>query len=310
MRHAKMLTRNRYFTFLTIKAKNLLLILVAGFLSAQQTPQELVTKMSRGLNLGNVLSAPVEGNWSGAATEQYFIDVANAGFKNVRIPMDFFGSRTTGSTSSFNPSANTSTTVDRAQFQVSASYLNRLEEVIIWGLDQGLVMVLDFNGATLKSEFIYTFDSEKGEYTHPTSAKRAADLSKFYSIWEQIADRFKNYSDDLVFEVINEPYFHISEAEMNEINSEVISIVRASGGNNATRKIIITGGTKNSYEAITTIGSQIINNDDYLIATYHYYRPFQFTKSSDYRFNTNSWGSNADKNTVDNEFDIVLNWAN
>ena len=101
MRREKMLTRNRYFTCLTIKAKNLLLLLVAGFLSAQQTPQELVTKMSRGLNLGNVLSATVEGNWSGAATEQYFIDVANAGFKNVRIPMDFFGSRTTGSTSSF-----------------------------------------------------------------------------------------------------------------------------------------------------------------------------------------------------------------
>jgi endoglucanase len=310
MRHAKMLTRNRYFTFLTFKAKNLLLILVAGFLSAQQTPQELVNKMGRGINLGNVLSASVEGNWSGAATEQYFIDVAQAGFKNVRIPMDFFGSRTTGSTSSFNPSANTSTTVDRAQFQVRASYLDRLEEVITWGLNQGLVMVLDFHGATLKSEFIYTFDSEKGEYTHPTSAKRAADLSKFYSIWEQIADRFKNYSDDLVFEVINEPYFHISAAEMNEINCEVISIIRAAAGNNEKRKIIITGGTKNSYEAITTIGSQIINNDDYLIATYHYYLPFQFTKSSDSRFNTNSWGSNADKNTVDNEFDIVLNWAN
>jgi len=310
MRREKMLTRNRYFTCLTIKAKNLLLLLVAGFLSAQQTPQELVTKMSRGLNLGNVLSAPVEGNWSGAATEQYFIDVANAGFKNVRIPMDFFGSRTTGSTSSFSSSANTSTTVDRAQFQVSTSYLNRLEEVIIWGLNQDLVIVLDFHGATLKSEFIYTFDADELDYTHPSSAKRAADLAKFYSIWEQIADRFKNYSDDLVFEVINEPYFHISEAEMNEINSEVISIVRASGGNNTTRKIIITGGTKNSYEAITTIGSQIINNDDYLIATYHYYRPFQFTKSSDYRFNTNSWGYNEDKNTVDNEFDIVLNWAN
>jgi endoglucanase len=310
MRQEKMPIKNSHKIFMINNTKNLLLILVAGFLSAQQTPQELVTKMSRGLNLGNVLSAPVEGNWSGAATEQYFIDVANTGFKNVRIPMDFFGSRTTGSTSSFSSSANTSTNVDRAQFQVSASYLNRLEQVITWGLNQGLVIVLDFHGATLKSEFIYTFDADESEYTHPSSAKRAADLAKFYSIWEQIADRFKNYSDDLVFEVINEPYFHISEAEMNEINSEVISIVRASGSNNATRKIIITGGTKNSYEAITTIGSQIINNDDYLIATYHYYRPFQFTKSSDYRFNTNSWGSNEDKNTVDNEFDIVLNWAN
>jgi len=310
MRQEKMPIKNSHKIFMINNTKNLLLILVAGFLSAQQTPQELVTKMSRGLNLGNVLSAPVEGNWSGAATEQYFIDVANTGFKNVRIPMDFFGSRTTGSTSSFSSSANTSTNVDRAQFQVSASYLNRLEQVITWGLNQGLVIVLDFHGATLKSEFIYTFDADESEYTHPSSAKRAADLAKFYSIWEQIADRFKNYSDDLVFEVINEPYFHISEAEMNEINSEVISIVRASGSNNATRKIIITGGTKNSYEAITTIGSQIINNDDYLIATYHYYRPFEFTKSSDYHFNTNSWGSNADKNTVDNEFDIVLNWSN
>ena len=119
------------------------------------------------------------------------------------------------------------------------------------------------------------------EYTYPTSAKRAADLAKFYSIWEQIANRFKDYSDDLIFEVINEPYFHISAAEMNDINNEVISIVRSSGGNNLTRKVIITGGTKTSYQAITTIDPQIINSDNFVIATFHYYRPFSFTKSSD-----------------------------
>ena len=310
MRLEKMPKTNNSSYILINNLKNLLLVLVAGFLSAQQTPQELVTKMGRGINLGNVLSAPIEGNWSGAATEQYFIDVANAGFTNVRIPIDFFGSRTSGSTTSFSSNENTTFTGSRSDFVVSNSYLDRLETVIGWGLANNLVVVLDFHGATLKSEFIYTFDADKSEYTHPTSAKRAADLAKFYAIWEQISNRFKDYTDDLVFEVINEPYFHISEADMNEINSEVISIVRATGGNNTTRKIIITGGTKNSYEAITTIGSQIINNDDYLIATYHYYRPFQFTKSSDYRFNDNSWGSNTDKNTVDNEFDVVQNWAN
>ena len=301
--------KNSTINYTITNFKNLLFLLVAGFLSAQQTPQELVTKMGRGLNLGNVLSAPVEGNWAGAATEQYFIDVANAGFKNVRIPIDFFGSRTTGSTSSFNSSANTSTTVDRSQFQVSTSYLNRLEEVITWGLNQGLVIVLDFHGATLKSEFIYTFDSSESSYTHPTSAKRAADLAKFYSIWEQISDRFKNYSDDLVFEVINEPYFHISASEMDEINAEVISIVRASGGNNSTRKIIITGGSSNSYEAPLEISNGILNSDDYLIATFHYYRPFSFTKSTSMNFNDNNWGSLSEKSTVDSEFDIVKNWA-
>lgn len=310
MRREKMpKTSNSSYTSIT-NFKNLLLVLVAGFLSAQQSPQALVAEMGRGINLGNVLSAPTEGNWAGAATEQYFIDVANAGFTNVRIPMDFFGTRTSGSNAGYSVNASTNFTGSRSDYIVSTTYLNRIEQVIQWGLDNNLIVILDFHGATLKSEFIYTFDADESEYTHPTSAKRAADLAKFYAIWEQISDKFKNYSDDLIFEVINEPYFHISASEMDEINAEVISIIRNSGGNNTTRKIIITGGTKNSYEAITTIGSQIINNDDYLIATYHYYRPFQFTKSSDYRFNDNSWGSNTDKNTVDNEFDVVQNWAN
>jgi endoglucanase len=302
--------KNSTINYTITNFKNLLLLLVAGFLSAQQTPQQLVTKMGRGLNLGNVLSAPVEGNWAGAATEQYFIDVANAGFKNVRIPMDFFGTRTSGSNAGYSTNANTSFTGTRSDYVVSSTYLNRIEQVIQWGLNQGLVIVLDFHGATLKSDFIYTFDSEKGEYTHPTSAKRAADLSKFYSIWEQIADRFKNYSDDLIFEVINEPYFHISASEMDEINAEVISIVRASGGNNSTRKIVVTGGSQNSFRAITSIGNQIINSDNYLIATFHYYLPFSFTKSSDYRYNENNWGTNQDKNDVDADFQTVADWAN
>jgi len=310
MRLEKMPKKNSTINYTITNFKNLLLLLVAGFLSAQQTPQQLVTKMGRGLNLGNVLSAPVEGNWAGAATEQYFIDVANAGFKNVRIPMDFFGTRTSGSNAGYSTNANTSFTGTRSDYVVSSTYLNRIEQVIQWGLNQGLVIVLDFHGATLKSDFIYTFDSEKGEYTHPTSAKRAADLSKFYSIWEQIADRFKNYSDDLIFEVINEPYFHISASEMDEINAEVISIVRASGGNNSTRKIVVTGGSQNSFRAITTIGNQIINSDNYLIATFHYYLPFSFTKSSDYRYNENNWGTNQDKNDVDADFQTVADWAN
>jgi endoglucanase len=289
--------------------KSLLLILAAGFLNAQQTPQQLVGKMGRGINLGNVLSAPLEGNWSGAATEQYFIDVAEAGFKNVRIPIDFFGTRTSGDTSQYSDEANTTFTGSRADFTVDPLYFDRLEQVISWGLAKNLVIVLDFHGATLKSEFIYTFDESEDEYTDPTSAKRAADLAKFFSIWEQIANRFKDYSDDLVFEVINEPYFHISAAKMNDINNEVISIVRSSGGNNVTRKVIITGGTKNSYEAITTIDPQIINSDNYLIGTFHYYRPFSFTKSSNFNFDDNSWGSQSDKNSIDSEFDVVQNWA-
>ena len=177
---------------------------------AQSSPNEMITKMGRGINLGNVLSAPVEGNWSGAATEQYFIDVAEAGFKNVRVPIDFYGYRTQGDTTTYSSQENTVFNGSRSDFNVNPTYLNRIEEVIGWGLEQGLIIVLDFHGANLKEEFIYTFDSGKSEYTHPSSAKRLADVEKFYSIWEQIAERFKDYNDNLIFEVINEPYFHIS----------------------------------------------------------------------------------------------------
>ena len=309
MKRERRLKKNSFSFLNLVIITNLLLILAAGFLSAQQTPQQLVDKMGRGINLGNVLSAPVEGNWSGAATEQYFIQVSDAGFSNVRIPIDFFGTRTSGDTSQYPADANTTFTGSRADFIVDPFYFDRLEQVIGWGLAQNLVIILDFHGATLKSEFIYTFDDSEDEYTHPTSAKRAADLAKFYSIWEQIAERFKDYNDDLIFEVINEPYFHISAAEMNDLNNEVISIIRSSGGNNITRKVIVTGGTKNSYEAITTIDPQILNNDNYLIGTFHYYRPFSFTKSSNFNFDDNSWGSQSDKNNVDSEFDVVQNWA-
>ena len=118
MKQEKRLKKNSFSFLNLVIITNLLLILVAGFLNAQQTPQQLVNKMGRGLNLGNVLSAPVEGNWSGAATEQYFIDVAEAGFSNVRIPIDFFGTRTFGDTSQYSNEANTTFTGSRSDFTV------------------------------------------------------------------------------------------------------------------------------------------------------------------------------------------------
>ena len=70
--------------------------MVPILLFAQKTGAEMVEDMGRGINLGNVLSAPAEGDWAVAVTEQYFIDIKNAGFTNVRIPVDFFGTRTSG----------------------------------------------------------------------------------------------------------------------------------------------------------------------------------------------------------------------
>ena len=229
--------------------------------------------MGRGINLGNTLSAPVEGNWAPIVHEQYFVDLAEAGFSNVRIPADFFGSRTNGQTSVWSTLANTTDQYDGGveDFTVSSVYLDRVENIIDWSLNQGLYTVLDFHGAELKTEFLETFNSTNSSYTHPTSAKRAADLMKFESIWTQIAYRFVDHPLELIFEVVNEPYFELNDVEMDFINLMIIDAIRSTGGNNSTRQIIITGGGSNSYQAPSTIGDEVLNHDSNLIASFHYY---------------------------------------
>lgn len=281
---------------------------------SQITPQQMIGDMSRGLNLGNVLSAPVEGNWAPAFTETYFEDVESAGFKTVRIPIDFFGTRTTGDTSSYSKNEGTaaSYTGSTSDYVVSSSYLDRIEQVITWSLNHKLITILDFHGSTIKSEFLYTFSPKSkwsAYYTHPTSAKRSADNDKFRAIWTAVANRFKNYSYNLIFEVINEPYFWLSDSEMDTLNSDIISIIRNSANNNTDRNIIITGGTKNSYEAPLQIGNAILNSDDNLIATFHYYWPRDFTASSGENENDFDWGNTADKTAIDTDFGAVKTWS-
>ena len=294
------------------------IIVFAIFLSisivsySQTGPEEMVAQMGRGINLGNVLSAPLEGNWAPAVYEQFFMDVANEGFTNVRIPIDFFGTRTSGDTSIYASNSGTSENYSGSptDYVIDAAYLDRVEEVVNWALNAGLIVSLDFHGATLKTEFIYTFDSNRAEYTAPTSAKRLADTEKFKAIWIAIADRFKNHSENLLFEIINEPYFHMSATEVDALNMTIINSIRATGGFNTTRNIIITGGGANSYMAPLQISNAVVTSDNYLIATFHYYQPFNFTSSSKQQYNVFNWGTEAEKASINTQFDEVLLWSN
>ena len=278
----------------------------------QVSSYQLVQDMGRGLNLGNVLSAPIEGNWAPVVYEQYFIDVKNEGFSNVRIPVDFYGNRTSGSTNNFSTSAGTESNYNGSisDFTVDQNYLDRLQTIVDWSMGQSLYTVIDFHGAQLKSEFLTTFNSNEPNYTSPSSSKRAADLMKFKSIWTTIADQFINYPDHLIFEVVNEPYFELSVEEMNELNTMIITAIRSTGGNNSTRSIIITGGNLASYQSPTTISTEIIQSDEYLIASFHYYNPFNFTSSSSANSSNFNWGSESEKSIIMNHFNQVKTWSN
>ena len=179
-------------------------------------------------------------------------------------------------------------------------------------MSKGLVTIIDFHGAKLKENFLYTFDQSDingvNYYSDPTSAKRIADLNKFKSIWRDIAERFKDYPETLLFEIFNEPYFWLSANEISTISSDIINIVRSSGSNNESRKIIITGGDTNSWEVIFQIPNELINSDPNLIATFHYYQPMSFTSSMQENNNTFNLSQNA-KNQITQRFSQINSWS-
>ena len=163
--------------------------------------------------------------------------------------------------------------------------VDRVQQIVDWAITHNIIVILDFHGNNLKQQFVYTFQNEPingvNYYTNPTSAKRVADINRFKAIWRDIANRFKDYStSSLVFDLINEPYFSVSADEMNDLNMNLIELIRASGSNNLTRGIIINGGGASSWEVPFEISSEVLSSDNYLIATFHYYQPFNFTASS------------------------------
>ena len=303
-------------------------------LISQTSSEEIVNLMGRGINMGNVLSAPAEGNWAYPVYEDYFVQLSEAGFTNVRIPVDFYsggfltpdytlnGSQRSNiniddcaNNSCFSSEANTYSNYGGSldDYSVNEDYLDRVQQIVDWAITHNIIVVLDFHGNNLKQEFVYTFENEEingvNYYTNPTSAKRLADINRFKSIWRDISNRFKDYpNDQLVFDIINEPYFSISANEMDELNLEVISTIRSTGSINLTRSIIINGGGASSWEVPFGISSEVLNSDDYLIATFHYYQPFNFTASSREEYNIFEF-SQTQKDLITDRFSQLKNWS-
>lgn len=199
-------------------------------------PFEMVRKMGMGINLGNTLEAPYEGSWSKIAMEYYFDDFKAAGFKNVRIPVRWDNH-----------------TMRTYPYTIDKEFLDRVEQVVDWSLSRGFVTVINSHHD----------DWIKEDYN--------GNIERFEKIWEQISERFKNKSENLLFEIMNEPFGNITDDQIDDMNSRILKIIRKT---NPTRMVIIGGGYWNSYNTLVSIK---IPDDPYLIGTFHYYDPYEFT---------------------------------
>lgn len=256
------------------KALALLLVLsmvlciapIQGLAQTPITPQEMAEKMGMAINMGNTLEAPdFEGNWAKAAEEYYFDDYKAAGFKAVRIPVRWGNERTQA----------------QAPYTIDTKFMDRVEQVVDWSLAKGLVTVIDTHHE----------DWLKNDYEN--------NIEKFEKMWEQIAERFKGKSENLLFEIFNEPTANMTDSQVNDLNKRILKIIRAK---NPTRIVVIGGGAYNNW--IKMINAMEIPKDPYLMATFHYYDPYEFTHEL-----KGTWGSESDMKNIARIFDVVKNWS-
>ncbi|ANW96981.1 hypothetical protein AXE80_12130 [Wenyingzhuangia fucanilytica] len=283
-------------------------------------PNQLIAKMRRGINLGNTFESwkktddesftgsgylDIDGYnlWREPFGTNYFTEVANAGFTNVRIPVNF-NNYTKPHWNNIPDEA----TID--SFKIQGAFLNYLETYIDAALAAGLVVVLD----THHEDWIVKMtDADETVYYTNDSKELEKRKLRFKAIWTIISERFKNKSDDLVFEIINEPYFHLTVGDMDEINEFTLDIIRKT---NPTRKVIVVGGNSNpsgaasnAHIATQNLDSDFLKSDPYLIATFHYYKPFKFTSSGRLQYTDNDWGTAADKEELAANFKELSTWA-
>ena len=239
---------------------------------------DLTKEMRVGWNLGNTLDAysttasglDSETCWGNPKTTKAMIDkIKEMGFNTVRIPITWAGH--VGSAPNY--------TIDSA-------WLDRVEEVVNYVLDNDMYAIINLH-------------HEESSWLIPTYSNQEKVTAQIKKLWEQIANRFKNYSDYLIFEAMNEPRVigsanewsggtYENRAVINSLNAAAVNTIRASGGNNAKRFIMIP--THGAAALTETMNDLVIpNNDSRVIVSLHMYSPYYFAMVAN---STPTWGSN------------------
>jgi aryl-phospho-beta-D-glucosidase BglC (GH1 family) len=217
-----------------------------------------VAAMQPGWNLGNSLDATGadETSWGNPRiTQELLRGVRAQGFKSIRIPV------TWGQHQGPAPA-----------YQIDPAYLARVNEVVNWALADGFYVLINIH-----------HDSWQWVNTMPTD--HDAVLARYSAIWTQIAATFRGAPRKLLFESVNEPFFTGSTgaeqnaALMRELNTTFHTIVRQSGGNNATRLLVLptlsTSADQGRVDELTATFTEL--NDPNLVATVHFYGFWPFS---------------------------------
>jgi endoglucanase len=224
------------------------------------TAPQVASQMKVGWNLGNTLEAICgENAWGNPnATQSLINSVKAAGFNTVRIPVAWDCHTTNG--------------------VIDPNWLARVKTVVDYCINNNMYVIINihWDGGWLDS--------------HINSQDQASVNAKQKNYWTQIANYFKNYNERLLFAGANEP--PADDATKMSIllsyHQTFINAVRATGGNNSSRTLIVQGpGTDivNTNNLMNTMPTDQIANR--LMVEVHYYTPWGFCGQT----KDETWGS-------------------
>ncbi|MBW5445160.1 cellulase family glycosylhydrolase [Cohnella sp. CFH 77786] len=249
--------KKTYLSLLLAVAMLLSLLPFTPSSSAATAMQSYVSAMQPGWNLGNTLDATGadETSWGNPVVTQAFVQqIAAQGFKSIRIPVTWM--QHTGPAPGY--------TVDPA-------WMSRVQQIVDWSLQAGLYVMINMH-------------HDSWQWVNTMPANHDAVLAEYKAVWTQIANRFKNHSNNLMFESINEPVFDgVDDATqfslLDELNTAFYNVVRGTGGGNATRPLVLptlhTGSGQTYFDSLNATITKL--NDPNLIATVHYYGLWHFS---------------------------------
>ena len=202
-----------------------------------ENPQAIITKMTRGINIGNTLEPPYVGDWNNKFIEEYFFDdYVEAGFNTVRVPIRW-----------------EKHTLKVPPYTVSETWLDTVEKVIDWGLERDLFIIINAHH----------------DWWLVNNYNSLEVRNRFHSIWNQIAFRFKDKPPHLLFEIINEPH-GMTKENVDDLNKDILKIIREEN----PQRIVIYGG--HSWSNSDHLLSARIPNDEYIVGYFHSYDPWDF----------------------------------
>ena len=244
----------------------------------------MTAAMGAGWNLGNQLESavggtPEETKWGNPTiTEDLILAVKDAGFKSIRIPVSYL-----------------SKIGNDSNYTIDSAWLDRVQQVVDMCVDNGLYAIVNMHGDG--------YTSIDGGWLLCGNSDQTAIKKKYAACWKQIATRFKNYDEHLVFESMNEEFdgtygnpSSSAYANINAYNQIFVDTVRQTGGNNDMRWLLIPGWNTNinytaddyGFELPTDnyLSSKIGSGEKRIMVSVHYYDPWEFCGTRIRRSNT------------------------